>query len=289
MLKSYFAAALLMIAGNASAAVERCEACSPEQMLLAGEIAVTQYAWNEPQYPVYVVNFTDGNVVKVAYQNNVDADFDWERDEFEAWGISVDVEPSVHQYVQEMHAVMPPPVHLSRGGSGLGRSPAAAANDSTMPGSVFEAISTPAYDISIHNALNSDKLASYRQAFYNAISRFNPIPFFTPSNAAPPVMGVFDDGSYAYYIWDTTTAQWTRVKGSGRDRWGNPVPETRQAVANGGYTEYHFPEGGESMTSFVQHLSNMGVQIRSAGGSGSTARVACTSAGEIVICEIVIM
>lgn len=131
MLKLCFVAALLTIGGTASAAVERCEACSPEQMVLAGEIAVKRYAWNEPQHPVYVLNFTDGNVVKMVYQDNVDADFDWERDEFESWGISVDVEPSVRQYVQEMHSVMPPTVLLSRDGSG--RSAASAANDSTRP------------------------------------------------------------------------------------------------------------------------------------------------------------
>ncbi|PKH72808.1 hypothetical protein CXF96_13940 [Stenotrophomonas sp. Betaine-02u-21] len=290
MIRFILALTLLGTCSAANAAVERCESCTPEEMFAAGELAVTQVSWNQPQYPVYVVNFTDGNVVKVAYQNNVDEDFDWERDEFDAWGISVEVEPSVRQYIQEMHAIMPPPVALSRSGANGSGSVAARANDPTMPGSVIDAISAPAYDISIHNKLNASVSASYRQAFYNAVSQFNPIPFFNPGDVPPPVRGVFDDGTYAYYTWDPATAQWVRIKGSARDAWGNPIPETRQAVANGGYTEYLFPDGaGEGMTSFVHHLNNMGVQIRQGGGSGSTTRIACTSAGDTVICEIVMI
>lgn len=113
MISLVLAAALSAAGAAPLASPERCEGCSPEEMFQAGERIVTQAPWDAPHPPVYVVNFTDGQVVKVTYQNNVGAGFDWKRDTFKAWGVNAEVEPSVREYVQDMHAAMPAPVPLS--------------------------------------------------------------------------------------------------------------------------------------------------------------------------------
>lgn len=294
MFRSVIALVFALLTAGPSVAAERCEECSSEEMLTVGELAVTSVRWNAVHYPVYVVNFTDGRVVKVVYANNVNENFDWERDEFEAWGVSVEVEPSVSQYVAEMHAVMPSPIVLTRNSAlTAGRGVAVSAGADGGPGSVYDAITLSAHDIYIHNRL-TNSLADFRQAWYNIVSVINPVTYFKPSAVPPPVSVVFEDGSYAYYTWAPDTGLWVRIKGSARDRFGNRVPESREDVANGGFAQYIFPnDGAADMTRFVYHLNDLGVSVSAGGGTvtgGGGTRLACTSAGGgSVICKIVQM
>jgi len=287
MLRAIILFAFLAFAPGSVVAVERCEQCTREEMFSIGQSVVTRGAWNDIHYPVYVVNFTDGLVIKVAYANNVDERFDWERDEFESWGVSVEVEPSVSHYVSAMHDVMPSPIFLTAGSLSVRENVDWSASSQLIPASVYDAISGSVYDIAIHNRLNSS-LAGYRQAWYNAVSVYNPVAHFNPSAITPPVMIVFSDGTYAYYAWSPGVSQWKRINGSGRDRFGNRVPEGRQEVAAGGYSEYLFPtQCSLEMSRFIYYLNDLGVSFSSGGGSGNVTKLACTSAGETVICRIV--
>lgn len=274
-------------------ASESCERCSELDMFKLGAKAVKKGAWNKPHPAVYVTNFSDNIVIKVAYGHNVDQNFNWETDIFESWGIKVPVEQFPRDYVSAMHAALPGrPVNIGLASSfSLSRHASAgmATTDSgDRPTSIYDSIASPSYDSFISNAINVTA-AGVRQTYVDWLNVYNPIPSFSVRDSAPPVYVTFDDGSYAFYKWDQSTQAWKRIKGSAKDSFGNPVPESLSDVAGEtGYRIYNFGSGGsEALAQFAYHLNQMNVSIGSAGGSGTRTRIACTSAGSgAPVCEI---
>lgn len=284
----YLIAVCVMLFGLSSQlkAAESCESCTAEQMFAVGQTAVVKGAWNAPHPPVYVTNFTDGVIVKIGYGHNVDQYFDWENDIFYSWGINMSVEPYALEYMAAMHAAMPPPINLSSGASVAARGMARATASGT-PGSVYESISTPAYDGAISDVVN-DHASGLKQVFVDWLKVFNPIPNFNPNAAMPAVRVNFEDGTYAFYEWDITVSLWKRKRGSARDKFGNIIPEATSDVAGDGVRNYQFPNGGGAeLAQFLYRLSDLGISVSTQGGSGTRTRVGCSSAGnEPPICYI---
>lgn len=257
-------------------AAEYCESCTPHEMFLAGQKAVRKIAWNRPHPPVYVANFKDGIIIKVGYANNVTPNFDWENDLFEAWGVDMAVEPQVLDYMATMHAALPPPISI-RGGASLDAVDAVTMQESDLPTSVYQSITTPRYDRAISRTINQSA-AGTRQVFLDWLKVNNPIPGFNPEFVAPLVRVDFEDGTHAYYGWDIRETLWERQPGTARDRFGNPIPEKISDVAGDGFRNYEFSGGSTpELAQFLYRLRELGVSVGTGPGTGPRTRVACSS------------
>ncbi|WP_312320804.1 hypothetical protein [Stenotrophomonas sp.] len=264
-----------------------CENCTTQEMFNVGERATLKIAWNRPHPPVYVTNFSSNTAVKVGYANNVDHNFDWEFDLFQAWGVNLPVESQVFDYVATVHAALPAPIALSPNAFMTGGT-SGKQNRSGVPESVYDSISTPSRDRAISSEIHKSA-ARVKQTALDWLKFNNPIPGFNPNAHMPLVRANFADGTYAYYEWDIGTQLWKRKHGSARDVHDNIIPENVKDVAGEGHRIYEFVNGGNTpaLAQFLYRLRELGVSVGTAPGTGTRTRVACSSAGnEPPVCRI---
>jgi len=279
-----------LFTANAQAEVLSCDGCTSQQMWDKGSAKVLATAFRDPHPPVYVTNFHNNTVIKVMYGHNVNQNFDWENDIFEAWAINSSVEPSVTQLVSTIHSLMPGTVvYLPANSSGAmtARSAATQLQDYPYPTSAYEAVSNPSKDLQVHNYL-VDSWAGFRQGMVSTLAAFNPIAGFNPNSVQVTAEVRFVDGSTALYAFDGATKLWTRIKGQSRDSHGNIVPETAADVAGGGVREYNFGSGGADLDNFLARMNQLGIVVDLGVGTGATVGSACTSVqGGGTICVLV--
>lgn len=268
----------LSISGTTNAS-NFCESCTTEEMFNVGQRATLKIAWNRPHPPVYVTNFANNSVVKVGYANNVDHNFDWEFDLFQAWGVNLPVESQVLHYVSTVHAALPAPITLVPSRA-MGTEAATTQNSSGIPESVYDSISTPSHDAAISNEIDKSG-AIVKRTVVEWLKVNNPIPGFNPNAHMPLVRANFGDGTHAYYEWDIRLDIWTRKPGSARDVHGNVIPESVKDVAGDGLRNYEFVNGGNTpaLAQFLYRLRDLGVSVGTGPGVGPRTRVACSSVG----------
>lgn len=270
-----------------------CDGCTPQEMFDAGSRVITRQQWNKPHPSVYVTNVPASSAIRLAYANNVDQNFDWENDLFEAWAVHLSVDPTIIQFIANVNSIVgdlnvyiPSSSAAAAGASPTARELASASNDD-YPESVYDVVSSSAQEQNVAYWLASG-WTGRRQRVINAMNQVLPVQGFYPQQLTWVITVNFSDSTMAKYSWDAATANFKRIPKTARDINGNLIPETKADVAAGGYQEYLFGSGGggAGAVEFLDRLTKMGVPISWRGGIGSRTRIACVDAGGYAVCEI---
>ncbi|MGY8564877.1 hypothetical protein L0938_15810 [Paracidovorax citrulli] len=270
-----------------------CDGCTPQEMFDAGSRVITRQQWNKPHPSVYVTNVPASSAIRLAYANNVDQNFDWENDLFEAWAVHLPVDPTIIQFIANVNSIVgnlnvyiPSSSAAEASSSPNARELAYASNDD-YPHSAYDVVSSSAQDLKVAYWLASGWTGA-RQAVINAMNQVLPVNGFYPLQLTWVITVNFTDGTFAKYSWDAATVNFKRISRTARDTNGNIIPETKADVAAGGYQEYVFSSGGGGAgpDEFLARLTQMGVPISWVGGVGARTRIACVDAGGYTVCEI---
>ncbi|HEY0335588.1 MAG TPA: hypothetical protein VGC74_18105 [Stenotrophomonas sp.] len=267
--------------------IVNCDGCTPLEMFNAGEKVVTRPAWNKPHPSVYVTNIPGNSVMHLAYANNVDQNFDWENDIFEAWAVNTSVDPTIVQLIANLNSILGSNFTVYYPASSAATARAFTTNsEDDGPGSVYDVMASSAKEQRVSNWL-TEGWTGANQGAINSINQVAPTKGFFPQLLTWTITVNFPDGSVAKYAWDTGTGAFKRVPKTARDAEGNLIPETLADVAAGGYQEYIFGSGGGStFADFYDRLTHMGVPVSSAGGAGTRVKIACVTSGGTTVCEI---
>lgn len=270
-----------------------CDGCTPQEMFDAGSRVITRQQWNKPHPSVYVTNVPAGSAIRLAYANNIDQNFDWEHDLFEAWAVHLPVDPTIIQFVANVSSIVgnlnvyiPSSSAAAASASPTGRELASASNDD-YPDSAYDVMSSSAQEQKVANWLASGWTGT-RQIVINAMNQVLPVQGFYPVQLTWVITVNFFDGTKAKYSWDAATDNFKRIPKTARDVNGNLIPETKADVAAGGYQEYLFSSGGggAGAVEFLDRLTRLGVPISWSEGTGTRMRIACVDAGGYAVCEI---
>jgi hypothetical protein len=248
LFSSVAAAALLVAAPNsygrqADLANVACEGCSPQQMEDAARAEVDVGG-------VVVFSVSTGDIRKFIItwdQTLIEAPIDQPLENYfvalvRFWnenGRSLEINYYVDTgaWVTDGRLLRTPAAPLG---------PAAARSEEVSPGTVYEALQSPARMDSVVNRLNASWEARAHVAF-NTFDNSAPFKLLSVEAGQPVAVLNYPDGSKSRATYDVNLKSWKPIPGTGRDMHGNYVPEKREDfVKDGEPTVYEFPGGWTS-------------------------------------------
>ena len=243
--------ALLLSAQTTFAATIRCDDCSMAMMQYSAESDAAKR--NDYTSPVYVVNLTANAVIKYNISRTVKrSSASGEPPEVVVTGTATAPEPEVAAFVDAASTVMKTRVAMQ---------------GDQLPGSVYDHINQPAYDIGV-SAYLDNSFAGFVRGFFDFARPINPIAWFKPDAVSVVSKITYADGSTATIAYDYKLKQWVRVPGSERDSQGNRVPITVQDFAGGSTRTYVFTgsNSNQDLLNFLNRAVLLGVPITGALG-----------------------
>jgi hypothetical protein len=145
----------------------------------------------------------------------------------------------------------------------VGRYTARASAEQPVPGSVYEALQSPARMNNAIDRLNASWIARgyvAHMTFINSIKG----PILAGDGGRPVTTMNFADGSKIKAAYDKDMKSWAPIPGSGRDLHGNTVPQKKEDFAKDGQpTVYEFPGGitSDAYMDFSRYAFDMGIRL----------------------------
>lgn len=134
---------------------------------------------------------------------------------------------------------------------------------SDLPQNAYEAVGFPQKAANVDPYLSTSSIAGFINELKQQLQGFPAVPYFNGEGVRVTIPVRLADGSTALYFFNRQTGKWERLPNSTKDKNGNIVPESVQAVSGGVNKSilYNFSNNETDHTRFVQLMNHYQIPI----------------------------